>query len=72
MTLQVQRPSVTPYNNREALVLIAGGQLSSQDRSAAGLTNYFELENVNTINDDVFEKRDITNTFNDQISVVAP
>ena len=70
LTLQVQRPAVVPYNNREALVMVAGGQLSGQDRSASALVNYFE--DMNADNDSVFEKRDISDTFNDQISVIAP
>lgn len=73
LTLQVQRPSGPQiYNNREALVMAAGMQLPGRDRSDAslGILNYFE--NANADNDLVFEKRDITDSFNDQISVIAP
>jgi len=73
VTLQVQRPSGNLiYNDREALVMVAGRQLSSQDRSDAilGILNYFE--NANADNDLVFDKSNITDNFNDQISVIAP
>ena len=73
LTLQVQKPSGTEVNNaREALVMVAGKQLTSQNRSDAslGILNYFE--NSNADNDSIFEKLDITNTFNDQISVINP
>jgi hypothetical protein len=70
LTLQVQRPLIAPYTDRQALVMIAGMELTGQDRSATGMVNYFEDENAD--NDPVFETRDFTNTFNDQISVIAP
>lgn len=72
LTLSVDRPWGTETNNDiEALLIMnAGGQLATQDRSAASMAGYFE--NANAINDLSFLRSNITNAFNDQISLTVP
>lgn len=61
----------TPNNDKRALVIGAGRQLGSQDRTASPgvLSSYFENQN-NTPADDDFEKGSQTSTFNDKIRIV--
>ena len=42
-----------------------------QDRAMAKLSSYYEFENCNRGNDE-FDKSNITDSFNDQISVIDP
>ena len=56
----------------EALVVSAGMALADQDRSTGSITDYFEGENASLAGDDTFTAADITETFNDQVVVVAP
>ena len=58
-----------PNNNKHAVIVISGDELTGQDRSASGLTDYFELENADPGDDD-FERSSISDTFNDQIRVI--
>ena len=85
LNLSVDRPWGTETNiDIEALlVMSAGGQLAGQDRSTVccpfgaicpptlktSMACYFE--NANAINDLAFDKSEITDTFNDQISVIV-
>lgn len=70
LSIITSNPNVT-YNDREVIIVSAGLQLDSiQDRTSGGITAYFESDNSNS--DDVFESGEITTTFNDQVSVIAP
>ena len=71
LTLNVQKPAgIETWNDREAVVLVAGRQLAGQDRSIGILASYFENNNASgTL---LFDKNGIDDFFNDQISVVAP
>ena len=59
-------------DDAEALVVSAGMALADQDRSTGSITDYFEGENASLAGDDTFVAADITETFNDQVVVVAP
>lgn len=59
-------------DDAEALVVSAGMALADQDRSTGSITDYFEGENASLAGDDTFTAADITDTFNDQVVVVAP
>ncbi len=58
------------YNDREAVVLSSGMELSSQDRSSGLIGDYLESDNSDT--DDAFEVNDISASFNDQLNTVSP
>lgn len=59
-------------DDAEALVVSAGMALADQDRSTGSITDYFEGENATLAGDDTFTTADITETFNDQVVIVAP
>ena len=59
-------------DDAEALVVSAGMALADQDRSTGSITDYFEGENASLAGDDTFSAADITETFNDQVVIVAP
>lgn len=60
-------------NNKQAIIVMAGPALASQNRGATYAENeYFESENDNSTPDDVFERNVLKATFNDQARVVAP
>ena len=59
-------------DDAEALVVSAGMALADQDRSTGSITDYFEGENASLAGDDTFTAADITETFNDQVVIVAP
>ncbi len=59
-------------DDAEALVVSAGMALAGQDRSTGSITDYFEGENASLAGDDVFAAAAISDTFNDQVVVVAP
>ena len=61
---------MSPSNDKEALVVIAGAALPGQDRSAWNVGAWFEGENA-TLADDVFTARGTPGEFNDQVRVVA-
>lgn len=56
--------------NIRALAIIAGPALATENRHSDDLTDYFEAENA-TPADNVFWQGAVTDTFNDQITVVA-
>jgi len=62
-----------PNDDKQAIVIIAGDELDTQDRSSATLNSYFEGMNsiVTPPDNDVFEKAKATSIFNDQIKVLA-
>ena len=63
----------TNTNNKQAIIVIAGPALASQNRGATYAENeYFESENDNSTPDDIFERNVLTAAFNDQARVVAP
>lgn len=70
LTLTVQMPA-TSYNDKQALVMSAGMPLGTQDRTLGQIDSYYEAENA-VEGDDVFEKGEITTSFNDQIAIIAP
>jgi len=79
LSVEVQVPLGAVHNDRRAVVLIAGAELSSQDRSASGaaVSDYFEDENAEADTDttlpySVFDRADVDDTFNDQLSAVTP
>ena len=59
-------------DDREALVVSAGMALAEQDRASGSIAAYYEGENASLAGDDVFAGADISETFNDQVAVVAP
>ena len=59
-------------DDAEALVVSAGMALADQDRSTGSITDYFEGENASLAGDDIFTAAAISDTFNDQVVVVAP
>ena len=61
--------SGAPDNDKEAIVIISGDELSAQDRTAAGMDDYFEMENADP-GDDEFQHGSITDNFNDQTRVI--
>jgi hypothetical protein len=81
LNLSVDRPWGPETNNdiEALLVMSAGGQLADtivpQDRSNADIADYFEDDNSDkTPLPDLltFKRGNITNTFNDQISITVP
>jgi hypothetical protein len=71
--LQLSTPYAGTQNDRHAVVMAAGRELSSQNRAVAGVTEsqYLEGENA-TFGNELFAKGLITTTFNDQVSGVCP
>lgn len=61
--------SGAPDNDKEAIVIISGDELSGQDRTAAGIDDYFEMENADP-GDDEFQHADKSDTFNDQSMLI--
>ena len=59
-------------DDTEALVVSAGMALAHQDRSTGSITDYYEGENASLTGDDTFSATHITETFNDQVVVIAP
>ena len=59
-------------DDTEALVVSAGTALAEQDRSTGSITDYYEGENATLSGNDIFTDGEITTTFNDQVTVVAP
>lgn len=70
LSIPIPIPAGTTYDDKHAIVIAAGGGLAGQDRSSGSLSDYYEPENAD--GDDVFQKDELTTTFNDQISVVCP
>ena len=60
--------TVAPMDNKRALVISAGVDLTA-NRPSANLMDYFEDKNASP-GDDEFIKQAITNTFNDQVRVL--
>ena len=60
---------VSPADDKEAMVMIAGAALPGQDRGAWRVEAYFERDNA-TLADDVFTVRAPPGELNDQIRVV--
>ena len=61
---------MSPADDKEALVVIAGAALPGQDRSAWNVASWFERGNAMPA-DDVFSARGTPGEFNDQVRVVA-
>ena len=61
---------MSPADDKEALVVIAGAALPGQDRRAWNIESWFERHNA-TLIDDVFTVRGTPGEFNDQVRVVA-
>lgn len=59
-----------PDDDKQVVLVMAGPQLSGQNRPSASLGDYFEGNNDN--GDDILERQTATGTFNDEIRVVAP
>lgn len=58
-----------PNNNKRALAIIAGQELSTQNRSTGILNTYYEGSN-NVLNDsDTFQKATLSTSFNDQVRI---
>ena len=62
----------TRSDSTEALVISAGMALANQYRANGSATAYYEDENANPGADDVFSNARRSETFNDQVIVVAP
>ena len=62
----------TRGDSTEALVLSAGMALGNQRRANGSAAAYYENENANPAADDVFTSARRSETFNDQVVVVAP
>ena len=73
LSVAVQFPSGTTHNDRQALVISAGSELSAQasSRVNGALDAWFEDDNA-VDSDDLFIRDSVTTSFNDVISVVAP
>lgn len=54
-----------PNDNKDAIVIIAGNQLATQNRSSANIGDYYELQNASS-GDDTFQHDTISTTYNDQ------
>ena len=61
---------MSPSEDKEALVVIAGAALPGQDRGAWNIGSWFERDNA-TLADDVFTVRGTPGEFNDQVRVVV-
>jgi len=61
---------MSPSDDKEALVVIAGAALSGQNRSAWNVESWFERDNA-TLADDVFTIRGPPGELNDQVRVVV-
>ena len=61
---------MSPADDKEALVVIAGTALPGQDRSAWRIESWYERHNA-TLTDDVFTVRGTPGEFNDQVRVVS-
>ena len=59
-------------DDAEAVVVSAGMALADQDRSTGSIADYYEGKNASPAGDDVFAAAPISDTFNDQVVVVAP
>ena len=59
-------------DDREALVVSAGMALAEQDRASGSIAAYYEDENASLTANDTFTAAAISDTFNDQVVVVAP
>ncbi|MBI2994661.1 MAG: hypothetical protein HYY48_10865 [Gammaproteobacteria bacterium] len=72
LSLSVPLPADTTLDDRQALVISAGPELSTQasSRLNGALDAYFEDDNA--VADDVFSRDEVSTTFNDLISVIAP
>ena len=71
--ITVNIPIGTPQNNRHAVAIVAGAELSGQVRSAGNLADYFEDENADPDTGHiVFDRAETDDTFNDQLSAVTP
>ncbi|MGH8245255.1 MAG: hypothetical protein ACREUU_02355, partial [Gammaproteobacteria bacterium] len=56
------------------IIVAAGSELASQDRTSGSMVDYLELQNasVELVAPSVFQRGEITATFNDQVAVVCP
>ncbi len=61
--------SVTLNNDRQALIILAGEELNTQNRTDGTIDEYYELAN-NSQSDDVFQEQRKTSSFNDQILIL--
>lgn len=76
LSVNVSLPAGAIRNDRKAVVLVAGAELAGQNRITGDLDEYFEDENADTDTDAlfehmVFERADVDDTFNDQLSAVV-
>ncbi len=60
----------SPNNNKQAIVVLAGQELTTQDRATAALDAYLEQENANQSDGDTFRHAALTSTYNDQDRIV--
>lgn len=58
-----------PDNDKQAIVIIAGDELDTQDRSTATLDSYLELENA-VQGDDQFRRAPVSSSYNDQVRII--
>ena len=59
-------------DDAQALVVSAGMALAGQERATGAIADYYEGENADLAADDIFAATAISDTFNDQVVVVAP
>ncbi|MBI1732982.1 MAG: hypothetical protein HYR49_09480 [Gammaproteobacteria bacterium] len=75
INVEVPVPAGTTHNDRKAVVVVAGGELDTQNRGAGTFESYFEGENADEeagSPEELFERADADTTFNDQLSAVIP
>ena len=58
-----------PDNNKQAIAVISGKQLATQDRASADIDDYYESQNASTA-DDIFQHESTSAAYNDQAKII--